>query len=116
MTKREFVGWLRERVPPGRWEQVWWLAPTSTLILLPVGAAILQILARLGWYGAARTTQGLMLLAVVGGPVIGSLVLWSVREADLEPQVLNRAQWLARLAVLGPVFTLLIMFWIARIT
>ena len=114
MTKREFVGWLRERVPPERWEQVWWLAPTIALILLPVGAAILQVLARLGLYGAARMTQGLMLFSLVGGLVVGSLVLWSVREADLEPKALNRAQWLARLAVLGPVFTLLIMFWIAR--
>lgn len=104
MTKREFVGWLRERVPPGRWQQVWWLAPTITLFLLPVGTSILQVLARLGWYGAARTTQGLMLLSLISGPVVGSLVLWSVREADLEPHSLNRAQWLARLAVLGPGF------------
>lgn len=116
MTRQQFVGWLHERVPEERWEQVWWLAPTITLLLLPVGAAILQVLGRLGWYGAARATQGLMLLSVVGGLVVGSLALWSVREAGLEPHGLRRAQWLARLAVLGPLFMLLVMFWIARVT
>lgn len=116
MTRRDFVSWLRERVPPERWDQVWWLAPLIFLLLLPVGAAILQVLGRLGWYGAPRATQGLMLFSVVGGLVVGSVVLWSVREADLEPHALNRAQWLARFAVLGPFFTLVIMFWIARVT
>lgn len=116
VSRQLCINWMRANVPPDRWEQVWWLAPTISLLLLPVGAAILQVLGRFGWYGATRATQGLMLLSVVGGLVVGSVVLWSVREANLEPHALNRAQWLARFAVLGPFFTLLILFWIARVT
>jgi hypothetical protein len=116
MIRRQFISWLRERVPPKRWEQVWWLAPTMILLLLPVGAAILQILGQLGWYGAPQATQGLMLLSVVSGLIVGSVILWTVKEAGLEPRAVSRAQWLARLAVLGPFFTLLVMFWIARVT
>ncbi len=116
MNRREFINWLRERVPPERWEQVWWLAPTVMLLLLPVGAAILQVLGRLGWYGAPIATQGLMLFSVVGGAVVGAVELWSIREADLEPHALNRAQWLARFAVVIPFLTLVVMFWIARVT
>lgn len=116
MTRRQFISWLREYVPNEKWEQMWWLVPTVILLLLPLGAAILQVLRKLGWYGAPRATQGLILLSVVGGLVVGSLALWSVKEAGLELDDLRRAQWLARLAVVGPLFTLLIMFWIARIT
>lgn len=116
MMRQHFISWLHERVPNQKWEQVWWLAPTITLLLLPVGTATLQVLRILGWYGAPRAMQGLMLLSVMSGLVVGSVVLWSVKEANLDPDALNRTQWLARLAVLGPFFTLLVMFWIARAT
>lgn len=116
MTRRRFVNWLRGHVPPERWEQVWWLTPALTLLLLPVGAPILQLLMRLGWDGAPRATQGLMVLSVLSGVAVGSVVLWSVKEAGLEPGAYNRAQWLARFAILGPFLTLLVMFGIAKIT
>jgi len=116
MTRGQFISWLRGHVPSERWEQVWWVAPTITLLLLPMGAFVLRLLGILGWYGAPQATQGLMLFSVICGLVVGSVVLWSVQEAGLDPQALNRAQWLARLTVLGPFFTLLVMFWIARVT
>jgi hypothetical protein len=40
-----------------------------------------------------------MLFAVTSGVVVGSVVLWSVKEAQLAPNSLRRAQWLARFAV-----------------
>jgi hypothetical protein len=116
MTRGQFVSWLREHVPSEKWEKVWWLTPTIILFLLPVGALILRILGILGWSGAPQATQGLMLFSVICGFVVGSALLWSVREAGLERHALNRALWLARLSVLGPIFILLLMFWIARLT
>lgn len=116
MRRQLFVDWLRASVPPGRWEQVWWAAPAVTLLMLPLGALALRILGLLGWDGAPRATQGLMLLSVFGGVVVGSLILWSVRDAGLEPRLRHRVQWLARFAVVGPFLTLAVMFWIARLT
>ncbi len=116
MTRGQFIGWLRGHVPSESWEQVWWVTPTLTLLLLPVGAFVLRLLGILGWHGAPEATQGLVLFSVICGLVVGSVMLWSVREAGLDPHALNRAQWLARLTVLGPFFTLLVMFWIARVT
>ena len=114
--RQEFINWLRERVPPDRWNQIWWVAPAMTLLLLPVGALLLQLARMTGWYGAARATQGLMVLAITSGIVIGLVVLWSVNLAELDSQILRRSQWLARFAVLGPLLTLLLMFWIVKIT
>jgi hypothetical protein len=111
-----FINWLRERVPPHRWDQIWWIAPTITLLLLPIGVPLLRLIGMIGWYGAPRATQGLMLFAVTSGVVVGSVVLWSVKDAQLVPDKLRRAQWLARLAVIGPFLTILAMFWIAKVT
>jgi hypothetical protein len=114
--RKEFVNWLRERVPPDWWERIWWIAPAITLLLLPVGVPLLRISGIIGWYGAPRATQGLMELALTSGVIIGSVVLWTAKEAQLSPASLRRAQWLARLAILGPLLTLLVMFWIAKVT
>lgn len=116
MMRQQFVRWLREHVPHERWEQMWWLAPAGTLLLLPLGAPLLQVLAWLGWHGAPRATQSLMLLAILGGVVVGGLVLWSVEEAGLDSAILNRARWMGRFAVIGPLLTLLIIFGIAKVT
>jgi len=114
--REEFVNWLRERVPPDWWERIWWIAPAVTLLLLPVGVPLLRLSGMIGWNGAPRATQGLIVFALTSGAVIGSVVLWSAREARLGLDSLRRAQWLARLAVLGPLLTLLVMFWIAKVT
>ena len=116
MSRRKFVEWLRANVPTKRWEQVWWLVPTTILLLLPVGALALYILGLIGWDGAPIATQGLMFFSVVGGVTVGTLILWSVGEAELEPKLLSRVQWLARFTVVGPFLTLFTMFWIAKIT
>src|SRR5687768_1841408 len=102
MTRGRFISWLREHVPAERWEQVWWLTPTIILFLLPVGALVVRLLGMLGWAGAPEATQGLMLFSVICGFIVGSVLLWSVRESGLEPDALNRARWLARFSVLGP--------------
>jgi hypothetical protein len=115
MNRQLFINWLHGNVPPDRREQVWWLAPTVTLLLLPVGSMVLRVLGLLGWYGAARATQGLILLSLVSGVAVGSLILWSIEEAGLEPRLLYRVKWLARFAVFGPFLTLGAMFWIASI-
>jgi hypothetical protein len=114
--REEFVKWLRERVPTIWWDQIWWIAPTITLLLLPIGVPVLWLSGMMGWYGAARATQGLMVLALTSGVGVGCVVLWSVKDAELAPDNLRRAKWLARLAVLGPLLTLLVMFWIAKVT
>ncbi|HWT01741.1 MAG TPA: hypothetical protein VN256_15955 [Pyrinomonadaceae bacterium] len=114
--RRRFVVWTRERVPPEWWERTWWLAPALTLALIPVGLPVLLALGWLfNWAGVARASQGLILLAVVSGPVLGFLVLWSIKEADLEPQAQKRSAWLARLAIPGPLLTILTVFWITRL-
>jgi hypothetical protein len=116
--RENFVNWLRERVPPARWEQIWWIAPATTLLLLPIGLPLLWLVQMIGWYvfqwdGEGRAVQGLMLFAVTSGVVVGSVVLWSVRAAQLAPENLRRAQWLARFAIPGPFLTLLVLFWTA---
>jgi len=114
--REEFVNWLRERVPTNWWDQIWWIAPTITLLLLPIGVPLLWLSGMVGLYGAPRATQGLMVLALTSGVGVGCVVLWCVKDAQLAPDSLRRAQWLARLAVLGPLLTLLVMFWIAKVT
>ena len=114
--REEFVNWLRERVPADWWDRIWWIAPAMTLLLLPVGVPLLRLSGEIGWYGAPRATQGLIVFALTSGVVVGSVVLWSARKAHLAPDNLRRAQWLARVAVLGPLLTLLVMFWIAKVT
>jgi hypothetical protein len=114
MTSQFFIEWFRERVPPSRWEQVGFLMPLAIMFLLPVGSGMLQHLGRLGWYGAARATQGLMLLSVLGGPVVGLVILWCVDESGLSPLSISRTKWLARLPVVMPLLTLLVMFTIGQ--
>lgn len=116
MNRKMLVNWLRLNVPPERWVQMWWLTPIILLLALPVGALVLRILGLLGWDGVGRATQALILLSVVASIVVGSFILWSVEEAELEPRLHRRVQWLARFAVVGPILTLGIMFWIAKIT
>jgi hypothetical protein len=115
MRKQEFVGWLRKKVPRDLWEQVWWQLPIIMLLMLPVGALVLHILGRIGWYGAAEATQALMVISVFGGVVVGSIILWCIEEAGLPPLIARRAKWLAGLSIPGPLLTLLLMFWIASI-
>lgn len=119
--RENFVNWLRERVPPNRWQQIWWIAPAIILLLLPIGLPLLRLVEIIGrfvieWDGEGRAAQGLMLFAITGGVVVGSVVLWSVKAAQLTPDNLRRAQWLARFAIPGPFLTLLILFWIASVT
>jgi hypothetical protein len=114
--KHEFINWLRTRVPDERWEQVWLGVPVIVLLLLPIGSLILRALAFVGWAGAAQATQGLMLISVAGGVIVGSLVLWSAQDAHLDPSSYQRVLWLGRFAIVGPFLTLLIMFWVASVT
>lgn len=113
--RRTFVRWLEENVPPEYWEKVWWVTPLTMILLVPVGSPILYGLEFLGLPGGARAIQALMLLTIIGGPVIGFIVLWSVKEANLEPHIRSRAIWLSRLAVPGPFLILLFLFWIVSI-
>src|SRR2546423_11202147 len=107
--RRLFLLWLKSHVPSAWWEHIWWLAPLATLAIIPLGQPTLYLLGLLGWAGAGRAMQGLILLAVTGGLVVGATVLWSIREANLEPRLYNRALWLARLSVIGPLLTVLIL-------
>lgn len=110
-TRRKlFVLWLKGHVPSNWWGHIWWLAPLATLAINLLGQLTLYLLGLLGWAGAGRATQGLILLAVICGLVVGATVLWSIPEANLEPRIYNRALWLARLSVVGPLLTVLILF------
>lgn len=100
-------------MPAEWWGRCWWLAPALMALLLPVGFTALLLPASAGWRGYARAAQGLMLLSVFGGPVVGLLVLWAAGEAGLEPRTLVRAKWAARFAVVAPFLTLSFMFWLA---
>jgi hypothetical protein len=84
--------------------------------MLPIGAMVLRVFGFLGWSGAARATQGLILLSLISGIAVDSLILWSVEEEGLEPRLLYRVKWLARFAVVVPFLTLGVLFWIASIT
>ena len=114
--RERLVNWLRERVPPNRWNQIWWQAPAMTLLLLPVGLPLIWLLEILGWDNDGRASQGLALLAVTSGPVVGLVVLWSAKHAQLDPHNLRLSLWLARLAVVGPFLTILALVWLARAT
>lgn len=114
ISQKLFLQWLRARVPPERWEQLWWSAPTLAMLLLPAGSVVLRLLGMLGWAGAPRATQGLIVLSVLGGFIVGSVILWSAQEAELIPPTLRRVQWLGRFAFAVPLLTLLILFGLAR--
>ncbi|HLA11147.1 MAG TPA: hypothetical protein VJ023_11215, partial [Pyrinomonadaceae bacterium] len=76
MTRRQFIVRLREHVPPERWERTWVLAPAVPLLLIPIGVTAIVIAGwLLNWYGMARAAQGVILLAIVSGPIVGSIVL-----------------------------------------
>lgn len=110
-TRRKlFVLWLKSHLPSAWWKHIWWLAPLATLAIIPLGQPTLYLLGLLGWTEVGRAMQGLILLAVTSGLVVGATVLWSIREANLEPRIFNRALWLARLSVVGPLLTVLILF------
>ena len=113
MLRGRFVGLVRRHVPDGWRERCWWLTPALMALLLPVGFPALFLLGAAGWRGYARAAQGLMLLSVFGGPVVGLLVLWAAGEAGLEPPTLFRARWAARFAFVAPFVTLSFMFWLA---
>jgi len=76
---------------------------------------LLHVVGRLGWAGAPLATQCLIVVSIVGGPIIGGVVLWSVEEAGLGRSAQRRAKWFAGLAVLGPFLIFLIMSWIANV-
>lgn len=114
LLRNRFVAWLRSRIPASKWEQAWWLAPALALAILPIGFAGLFVLELIGWAGTGRAGQGLALLALLSGPIVGLLILWSIREAGLKTRSRVRAEWLARFAILGPLLTLLILFWLVR--
>jgi hypothetical protein len=108
MTARvSFVEWLRGRVPPERWESLWWAAPAAAALLLPLGYPLLYAIGYAGWRGVGRATQGLMLFSVACGFVVGALVLWSCGEAGLGQPALGRARWTAWLALVLPTLALL---------
>lgn len=113
MLRSKFVEFVRRHVPAGWWERCWWLTPTLMALLLPLSYPVLFLLGSAGWRGYARAAQGLMLLAVFGGPVVGLLVLWAAGAAGLGPSTLVRAKRAARAAVVAPFLTLSFMFWLA---
>lgn len=112
--REDFVEFLRKLVPQSWWSRIWWLAPLTCLLLIPLGLLVLEGLTVLGWVGAPRAMQGLMLFAIVAGPVVGSAVLLTVRKARLNDRRERVALWLARLAIPGPLATVLLLFWIVR--
>lgn len=113
MSRTEFVQWLRTKVPDERWGQVWWRPSGFVLLMLPIGIPVFRLFSLLGWKGAPFAIQGLMLASVVGGIAIGSVVLCCIEEAGLPSSQVYRAKWLARLSIIAPVLTLLILFWLA---
>ena len=116
MTRRQFIVRLREHVPPERWERTWVLAPAVPLLLIPIGVTAIVIAGwLLNWYGMARAAQGVILLAIVSGPIVGSIVLWSIDEAGLDRQSYHWSVWLARIAIPGPLLTILVTFWLGRL-
>jgi hypothetical protein len=112
--RRVFVRWMQIYVPPDWWESIWWVAPAATLALLPLGFSVLALLELLGWSGAGRAGQGLILLALSAGFVVGITTLWSIDEAGLKPDKRARAEWLARFAIVGPFLFVLALFWLSR--
>lgn len=114
MNQQSFIRWLRPRVPAERWEQFWWLTPTVALAVLPVGIAVLQLVGKLGWAGAGRALQGLILLSIIAGPAVGFVILWCLRSASLSERLLVRTQWLARLLIVGPILFILFLFWVSN--
>jgi len=110
-----FVTWLHTKVPPDQWERIWWLAPCLALLILPLGGPFLTVLGKLGWVGAPRATQALILFSILGGPIIGSVVLWNVGDAGLAVSARRRAKWFAWLAMVGPLLTFLVVSWLANI-
>ena len=75
----------------------------------------LDLLSWLGWLGAAEAMQGLMVIAIVSGPIVGVFILLVVKRALIGARSERLAIWLACIAIPGPLLTVLLIFWLAKV-
>jgi hypothetical protein len=115
IMKLAFVEWLRRQIPAAHWKMFWWLAPAAILLMFPVGVLAVRCLELTGWGNESRPEQGLILFSPLCGLIGGSILLWSVGSAGLDPRLLHRVQWLNRFSVVGPLLEIFAAFWIVRL-
>jgi hypothetical protein len=111
MIRKRTVDFLRGQIKPGLWEFVWWIPSVVAIVLLPLGTLFFQLMSVLG-FSEPRAVQLLFLVAIFYGAGIGITTLLLIDKAELSVNLLSRAKWLARFAVVTPLLTLLILFWI----
>ncbi|MDQ3799254.1 MAG: hypothetical protein M3384_07385 [Acidobacteriota bacterium] len=108
--RREIVDFLQEKIPSSLWAFGWWFVPLSAVFLLPSGLIFTIILGKIGVEESGRLTQLLMLFSLFYGFAGGFSVLLLADFAEMPLASINKVKWLARLAVVAPVLTLLILF------
>lgn len=109
IIKDRVISMLREDVPDVLWPTVWWLLPLSAILILPLGTLFFEALLYLE-IDTVRPLQLLWLCSLVYGPAVGISVLFLAGHAGLSYALTNRVKWLARLAVVSPVLSLLSLF------
>ena len=108
--RKEAINFLEEKIPVIYRTTIWWFVPLSAIFLLPVGLILTFVLGKVGFAGAGRLTQGLMLFSLFYGFVSGVVVLWLADSAQLPRTLIYKVKWLARLAVITLALTLLSLF------
>ena len=111
MIKMKIVNWLREITPAGFWNFIWWLPSLLAIILLPLGIIFFRVMAQIG-FAQPRGEQLLFILSIFYGIGIGTVTILLVDKANLSRDVLYKAKWLARFAIVTPFLILSILFWI----
>lgn len=108
--RKQIINFLRGKIPSNLWISFWWFIPLSAIILLPIGLKFTYFLGLIGFEGAGRLTQLLILVSLFYGFVGGIFVLLLVDYAEIQSNLISKIKWLARLAAVAPILTILSLF------
>ena len=115
MIKKRVIELLYSIVPENRWKQFWLFTPISFCVLFPLSLILFNFLTYTRWTGIGRALQTIMIVSVLGGIVSGVLSLLLIDELDFSAEYKAKLKWLSRLAIVLPIFWILISFLLASI-
>ena len=116
MCKTKIVEILREKINPKFWNSFWLFAPTTAIFLLPVCFIFLRILVLLGLKVGPDESDMIiklpMLFSIIYGILIGTTVLLLADKLEVSANLINKIKCLAIFAIVAPLLSFLILFWI----
>ncbi len=101
---------LRNVVPNWLWNLIWYLAPVSAILMMPLGSFLLYLLMYLGLEEAPRLTQLNILLSPIYGIFGAIFVLLFVGKARLSQINTRIIRILAMMSLIAAPVTTAILF------